>query len=313
MVTGPEAPRVSVLMPVYNAERSLIDAVVSILEQTFSDFEFLILNDGSTDGSLGILQQFAESDPRIRLFSRENSGLVAALNEMLSHAQGEFIARMDADDVSEPTRFAAQLDLFAAEKTLVCVGTHVLLIDTDGRPIGVLESPTTHEEIDASHLIGHCSICHPTAMFQRSALIRVGGYRSDRYPTEDHDVYLGLAEFGRLANVPEPLLRYRIHDRSISAKNQELQRRSAELACRDAWERRGLSGMVFEADAPWRASSSRESRLEFALQYGWMAFNNQNRETALHFGWRAVVLAPWSRKAWTLVACALLKLRRHPQ
>jgi glycosyltransferase involved in cell wall biosynthesis len=128
------SPLISVCMPVYNAERYVSEAIESVLSQTFKDFEFLILDDGSTDGSLAILKGHAERDPRIRLTSRPNKGLAPTLNELMDQARGEFVARMDADDVSLPERLERQADYLRKHPDCVIVGCHALVMDSDGDP-----------------------------------------------------------------------------------------------------------------------------------------------------------------------------------
>ena len=126
-------PAVSILMPVYNAQRYLASAVQSVLDQTFSDFEFIIINDGSTDRSEAILQEFASKDPRVKIVSRPNTGLTRALNEALSLARAPLIARMDADDLSLPRRLELQVARFGADHDLVLLGGAYELIDAAGR------------------------------------------------------------------------------------------------------------------------------------------------------------------------------------
>src|ERR1700726_1508117 len=120
-------PTISVLMPVYNAERYVAEAVESILSQTFADFEFIIIDDGSKDRSLAILEEYAARDPRIRLVSRPNTGIVKALNQGLALASGELVARMDADDIAMPERLAKQRDYLADHPECVMVGSRVLV------------------------------------------------------------------------------------------------------------------------------------------------------------------------------------------
>src|SRR5512135_1833139 len=143
-----DPPLISVCMPVYNAERYIARAVESILGQTFGDFEFLILDDGSTDGSLEILRRYANHDPRIRLTSRPNKGLPPSLNELVDQARGEFIARMDADDVALPERFARQVEYLRAHPDCVLVGSRVQLVDPEGDPLCDWCTMQEHEAID---------------------------------------------------------------------------------------------------------------------------------------------------------------------
>ncbi len=131
----PPAPSVSVLMPIYNAELTLAEAVESILAQTFTDFELIVVDDGSTDGSLQMLQKFAHRDTRIRIISRPNTGIAGALNEAMDAARGEFLARMDADDISLPARFEKQVAFLQEHPDVVLLGSRVMLVEPYGTPM----------------------------------------------------------------------------------------------------------------------------------------------------------------------------------
>ena len=128
-MTAIDHPRVSVALPVHNCERYVAEAIESILAQTFTDFEFLIVDDGSTDGTLPILNRFAARDSRIRVISRPNTGIVGALNEMLGLARADLVARMDADDVALPVRFERQVRYLDEHPECVMVGSRVTIID----------------------------------------------------------------------------------------------------------------------------------------------------------------------------------------
>lgn len=300
------SPLISVLMPVHNAERFLVQAIESILTQTYRDFEFLIVDDGSTDRSLSILQRYAAKDSRIHLISRANTGHVIALNQLLEIAQGEYIARMDADDIALPERFQRQIEFLQQHPRVVCVGGWHDLIDHRGRLITCLPLPVSNDEIQQAALAGHGSICHPCAMIRRSALLAVGGYNINMTPAEDLDLWLRLGELGQLANLPEPLLQYRIHLKSVSETSGLLQRQKAREACEQAWQRRGIHG-EFEASDLWRPGRDRQSRYKFMLQYGWWAFNIRQRQTALIYALKAIQAAPEKAGGWKLLACTLIK------
>lgn len=299
-------PIISVLMPVYNAEQYVAEAVASILSQTFQTFELLIVDDGSTDRSLTILQQFANHDPRIRLISRTNTGHVVALNEMLALAQGELIARMDADDVALPDRFQQQVEFLHHHPEVVCVGGAHDIIDAKGRLLTTLPLPETNEDIQRSALAGHGSICHPCAMIRKSALIAIGGYDETLIPAEDLDLWLRLGEIGQLANLREPVLRYRLHTQSVSEQRYVHQRQKAREACERAWRRRGIVGK-FEASDRWRPGKDRTSRNYFMKRYGWWAFNSCQRQTAIIYGAKAISALPFDVEAWKLLICAIFK------
>jgi glycosyltransferase involved in cell wall biosynthesis len=215
------SPQISVLMPVYNAERYLDEAVQSILGQTFADFEFIIIDDGSTDGSLKILRGYEARDARIRLISRPNTGFCIALSESVSLARGEFIARMDSDDSSLPDRFEHQIAFLRSHPNVVAVGGEVSWVDQDGDVIRNFCAGHTHEELDAAQMRGVSGvITHPAVMLRRYALLEIGGYRNELEPAEDFDLFLRLAEHGRLANLDRLVLRYRIHAASCGGRRR---------------------------------------------------------------------------------------------
>jgi glycosyltransferase involved in cell wall biosynthesis len=301
-----QAPLISVLMPVFNAERYVAKAITSILEQTLGDFEFLIVNDGSTDRSLTILEKYAASDKRIRLISRPNTGYVVALNEILHLAQGEFIARMDADDIALPERFRRQIEFLRQHPEVVCVGGCHDLIDHKGRFLTHLVLPLHDRDIQREALAGHGSICHPCAMIRRSALLQVGGYDETLLPAEDLDLWLKLGELGQLANLQDSILQYRLHLQSVSERTCTVQRQQARIACERAWQRRGIEG-IFEASDPWRPGKDRRSRRLFMLRYGWWAFNSRQRTTALIYAVKAILTNPLQWEGWKLFVCAGVK------
>lgn len=299
-------PIVSVALSVYNAEPYLAAAIESILNQTFKDFEFIIIDDGSTDDSLKTLQKYAAQDQRIRLTSRENRGIPQTRNEILAQSQGEFIAVMDADDIALPDRLAQQVEFLTQHPNVVCVGGGFEMIDEKGRYLTSLTVPTDDATIQKLALAGHCSICHPTAMIRRTALQQVSGYDEAFRQTLDLDLWLRLGEIGQLANLPQPLLRYRLHAQSVSGQRREQQRQSGRVACERAWQRRGITGH-YEASDPWRPGPDRASQHHFMLKYGWWAFNSRQRQTAIIYGLKAIEKLPWAIAGWKLLISALIK------
>ena len=308
----PNPPTISVLMSVYNGGRFVGEAVDSILGQTFGDFEFLILDDGSKDGSVEILRRYEKQDPRIKLTVRPNKGLTKTLNELFAKSTGRFIARMDCDDVALPERFALQLEALRADPSLACVGGCFQLIDGEGRALTVLKPPTDDAEIQRQALAGHGSICHPTAMIRRESLEKINGYDEEFKIAQDLDLWLRLGEVGRLGNVPQTVLKFRLHEGSVSETKRVEQRRFARMACERAWKRRGITEGKFEAEEPWRPGSDAESKMKFALQYGWWAFQSGERRTAMHYGVRAIRAKPLKSEGWKLLLCAAVKRPRAP-
>jgi glycosyltransferase involved in cell wall biosynthesis len=230
---------ISVLMPVYNSRRFLGQSVGSILDQTFRDFEFIIIDDGSSDRSLAILERYARRDRRIRLVSRANTGYSRALNQALSMARGEFLARMDSDDVARPRRFERQLEYLRGHPECAAVGCRVLEIDPWGVPLKTTSNELDHDPIVEQLLKGAgAEIPHPGVMMRRSPVVALGGYRVEYEPVEDLDLYLRLSERGRLANLPDVLLEYRQHLASVNQLRCAEQVRLASRVVAEALRRR---------------------------------------------------------------------------
>ncbi len=299
--------RISVLLPLYNGERYIDEAIESVLAQSYRDFDLLVLDDGSTDRSLDIVKVYAARDPRICVISRENRGLVATLNELLALARGDLIARMDADDVCLPDRFERQVAFLAAHPQVVCVGGDFEMIDERGRFLITLHVPQHDADIQREALKGHTTICHPTSMMRTNALRGIGAYREEYWPTEDLDLWLRLGEVGQLANLREPVLRYRLHGGSISGSRVQLQRDAARRTCESAWQRRGLNDMRFEAGEAWRPGVDAASQHHFMLRFGWWAFQSGQRSTALIYGLKAIRHQPFAASGWRLLVCGLCK------
>ena len=298
-------PTVSVLMPVYNAEPYLAEAVESIQGQTFADFEFLIVDDGSTDRSRDLLERYAASDGRLRLTSRPNTGYTVALNELLRSATGAFVARMDADDVALPQRLARQVNYLQAHQDVVCVGTAVHLIDGAGRFLRDGHPGMDHEAIQRRALAGDCPLNHPSVMLRRAAVEAVGGYRAEFEPAEDLDLWLRLGEIGRLTNLPEVLMKYRQHARSFSEQHQRRQLERSAAAVLEACRRRGIPPQAV-ALRPWRPTD-RRSRMRTYVGYGRRGLERGDYRMALHYGLQAIAQVPWDPDGWRLLARALLK------
>lgn len=217
-------------MPVLNAERFLAEALTSILDQTFADFEFLVVDDGSTDSTPGILEQFAVRDGRLRVVRQERAGLTPALNRGWRLARAPYIARMDGDDVSLPDRFARQVAFLDDHPRVGVVGGAFVVLTEQGERLGTITYATADRELRRDLRRYNC-IPHPTAMIRREALERVGGYRLER--AEDYDLWLRIADDWQLANLPDPVLLYRHHANQYSVAHLGRQATGA-LAARAA-------------------------------------------------------------------------------
>lgn len=289
-------------MPVYNTEDYLAPAVESILAQTFSDFEFIILDDGSSDRSVHIIREYAEADERIRFFPLEHRGYVSLLRRGLNHARGEFVARMDSDDISMPERFEKEIEYLRMHPECVALGTRVVLIDPYGSRVEKPTHKTTHEEIEAELLNGvGWALVHPTVMMRRDALLKVGGYREDLMVSEDLDLFLRLAEVGKLANLPDVLLQYRQHLQSVNYTKYEQQKAVKKQIVADAYKRRGLP-----MPSNW---TFRERKLlphpEQYRRWGWAALRSGNLNVARRHALSAIRQAPMSIDTWRLTVCAI--------
>lgn len=296
------SPGVSVLMSVYNAEGYVTEAVESVLAQTFGDFEFLIIDDGSTDGSLSILNRFAAQDRRIRLNRRTNGGLTDALNVMIAMARGTFLARMDADDVAMPHRFETQCAFLQSNPDHSLVGSRVVIIDPDGDELCELGDRFEHDEIVNGLLRFEGQlIYHPSVMMRREAVVAVGGYNVEFEAAQDLDLFLRLAEVSRLANVSEPLLKYRVHPQSIGHMRFVEQWESVCRAVADAHNRRGI-------DPPPQLPSADSAAVEhgqLVRKWGWWALLAGRHRVARKHAWRALRREPYLAANWRLMACAL--------
>ena len=296
-------PAISVIIPVYNADRYLETAIASVQVQTFGDFEIIAVDDGSTDHSKVILDRIAATEPRLRVLSRPNTGIVGALNDALAAARGEFVARMDADDLCLPERFEKQVAFLRNNPDCACIGSAFLYIDSADFFIKECTRPTEHASIERELLSGNGGvIIHPSAMFRREAIERVGRYRESAQWIEDLDLYLRLAQVGKLSNLPEVLFHYRFHEQSVNfTRNQGRYKRKLDVLA-EAYAARNLR---FERAAfpppDFKSAISTDDLRDFAvtsLQYG-----RQGRPW--HYVLRALRTEPTARASWRTLTYVL--------
>ena len=214
-------PFISVIMPVYNCERYVKDAIQSILNQSYTNFELLILDDNSSDSTKTIINEF--TDLRIKLIEKsKNTGYTNSLNYGLSIAKGTYIARMDGDDISIPERFAKQVAFLELHPDVIVCGTNYKIIGTN--KVKIL--PETHEDIKIELLKNTC-FGHPTVMIRKEILDRYDlMYDIEKEPAEDYDLWVRLLKYGRLYNLNEVLLHYRVYDGQVSQKRRNIQLQS---------------------------------------------------------------------------------------
>lgn len=228
-------PLVSVVMSVYNGEKHLRESVDSILNQTFIDFEFIIVNDGSTDGTRAILESYR--DERFVLVHQENSGLTKALNAGIVLVKGKYIARQDADDISKPDRLEKQVAFMEARPAVGLLGSRFEFINEKGEVTRQSMLPTDNEVLQ-ERLVRTNQFCHASTLIRREALDKVGGYREFFRYAQDYDLWLRIAEQCEIANLPDMLVQYRELEEAISSEKILLQSRYAWAAAELAQQRR---------------------------------------------------------------------------
>lgn len=293
-------PAVSIVMSVYNGKSLLPATMDSMLNQTWKDFEFIIIDDGSNDGATDLLQDYASRDSRIRLTVRENKGLTYTLNEGLRQATAPLIARMDADDISMPDRLEKQVRFMNEHPDVVLLGGAHDYIDVQGRRLFTIRPPLDDSSLQQQCLEGTTPICHPLAMFRRDAVLKVGGYDESYAVAQDLELWLRLGEIGKLACLPDVILQYRLHDKSLSETRQALQVSEMRQACEAAWKRRGIQG-TFKGEKGWRADGEAGSVLRQTLKFGWWAWKSGEKSTARSYGLKAIRLSPFSAEGYKLV------------
>ncbi|MEM8864346.1 MAG: glycosyltransferase [Planctomycetota bacterium] len=285
---APATPTVSVIMAVYNGDRFLREAVDSVLAQTFTDFELVVVDDGSTDQSPAMLDSYAASDERVVLLRQENQGLTKSLNTAIAAARGKYLARMDGDDICLPERFAKQVAFLDSHPEVALVGTGMHSIDASGDRLGTRRLESDHAKLDAAHMLGGSSLVHPSIMVRAAAMAQIGGYAEQYRTSQDLDLFLRLAEVGTLTNLTEPLLLYRWHDDNISVRKADQQDRDVTAIVAAAHRRRGLDPPRSMPRARW------QFRRVMALKYR----RSGQRRQAARFALQAVRMRPLAPRSW---------------
>lgn len=240
-------PALTVLMTAYNAEAYLDSSIRSILTQTFRDFEFLIIDDGSTDGSVAILERWAGRDDRIRLvLNKSNQGQTPCLNQGIAAARAPWIARQDADDLSDPRRLELQMAAISVRPGLGLLGTNGWLMGEHGSFQGLINAPTGGVGIELSSLF-YNPFLHSSVCFRRETALAVGSYDTSLRIAQDYDFWIRLMAISSADNLPERLLTYRVHPTSLSNEGRETTRREADSACRRAFRQWKLG--LFEQES----------------------------------------------------------------
>ena len=289
-------PLVSVLMPVYNTEKYVAEAIESILNQTFADLEFIIIDDGSTDRSLEILRRYEIRDCRIRLIVRENRGIVATRNELINEAKTEIVMWMDSDDISYPSRIEKQLQCFSDE-SVVWSAVSYRMIDPDGLPIRCIDSSI------------ECSYVTTSMMMRREIVIRVGGFRKELKVCEDRDIALRMSEVGKVVSLSDIFLDYRQHMKSICHSQPLLVNEYRKIVDALSEERRRCGTDILQRGEPLTLPCEELHRTEACTHtyrvWAWWALNAGNLRTARKHAWWAFFHAPWLIASWRVLYCCL--------
>jgi glycosyltransferase involved in cell wall biosynthesis len=203
-------------MPVYNGAKYLKEAINSVLAQTYNSFEFIIINDGSTDHSEDIIKSF--TDERIKYIKNEHMGLIDSLNLGIKKSLGEYIARFDADDICEPNRLEEQIKFFKDNPQMALVGSWATTINEDGIKTGELKYPPRDWQKIKNYSLLHNPFIHPTVMFKRVLIDEVGSYDKKFKHTEDYELWTRIIYKYPCVNIPLPLIKYRVHNNQITKK-----------------------------------------------------------------------------------------------
>lgn len=218
---------ISVVLSTYNEEKYIAKSIQSILDQTYPYFEFIIVNDGSTDSTLQIVKSF--TDPRIVVIDKPNSGLPDSLNRGITAAKYDWIARMDGDDIATHDRFERQVSYIKEDSAVI--GGQFISINEMGDPISgkVSNKPLSYAKCRSALLIGMSPLAHPTVLVKKELLIKYGGYDVNFRAAQDVELWSRLVPFVKIINIPEPILFYRQHTNNITNKRKDLQRKLAFL------------------------------------------------------------------------------------
>lgn len=217
----------SVILSTYNEEKYIAKSIQSILDQTYPYFEFIIVNDGSTDSTLQIVRSF--SDPRIVVIDKPNTGLPDSLNKGIECAKYDWIARMDGDDIAMPNRFERQINYIKKESAII--GGQFISINEDGNAISgkISRKPLTYAKCKFALLFGMSPLAHPTVLIKKELLVQYGGYDVNFRASQDLELWCRLVSFANMVNISDPILFYRQHNNNITNKRKDLQRKLAFL------------------------------------------------------------------------------------
>jgi glycosyltransferase involved in cell wall biosynthesis len=220
-------PKITVLVPAYNAEKYIGKAIDSVLAQTFTDFELLLINDGSTDATEAIIRSY--TDERIRLINQTNQGIAAALNMGMLNANADLIARFDADDICMPERLMLQYNFLQEQPDYVIVGADADYIDMNGDFVFTCHLPAHNDEDIRDLALHKCPFIHSAVLFRKEPIMRAGAYNTNAYAFQDHLLWSKVIKLGKACNLPRALLQVRLNPESISIDEKWRTKRFREI------------------------------------------------------------------------------------
>lgn len=295
-------PKVSIILPAYNVGRYIPEAIRSLQAQTLSDFEVIVINDGSSDNTLVQLKIIESNDYRIKLVSRTNTGIVGALNEALGYCTGQFIARMDGDDISLPERLQRQVSFLEENPSILLVGSAVEFVDSKNRRLKSYIPPCAPDDIMKALLDGNSgALIHPTVMGRATAWKAIGPYREAFKFVEDYDLFLRASAIGPLANIPSPLLRYRVHAQSTNYKRRDIQIRLHH----ELWANHRKINNLPVSSPPKVRPTDQPSMASVYLEWAEWAISGNEFKTALKYASKGLLRKPHSKTALKLFLYAL--------
>lgn len=299
--------KLSVIMSVHNGQEYLRDAIDSILGQTYKDFELVVANDGSNDGTAGILEEYCCKDGRIKVITQERIGLTSSLNKMIGISEGEVIARHDADDISHPERFSRQMAVIDGDPDLMLVGTGAYYVSDKGVIIGEEKVPADPGVIKSRIIKRNCFF-HGSVMMRKSCLKVLGGYHEEFRFAQDYDLFLRIAGKYKTANLPEPLYYYRMHAKSISGNKAYEQKKSALIAQKAATSTVKSGNLAWSRDVYDRIDRKlswpyyrRLIKSDMFLDEAKCYLMVGERKMAVGSVWRAFVTFPRPRSIYNLI------------
>jgi len=297
--------KISVVMSVYNGQKYLREAIDSILNQTFSDFEFIIIDDGSMDGSVEIVKSY--QDDRIVFIPQKNAGLAASLNRGVLLARADLIARMDQDDISLPERLEVQYDYLCTHADVIALGTAAEWITEEGASVCVMPSPDIESIFEKDVLTS--PFFHPTVIFKREAFDLIGGYPEGfKFAPEDAVFFKKMHKIGRLENLNDVLLKYRLTPNSLSLGHSLSKKLMLEIVKKE------LCGTVTEKDYELvkLAARSVSPRIRMSAYHGLLArkyiWDNPNQINAIKNSLKSIYFAPENIRSYLILIAALVPL-----